>query len=174
MIYVLAYPQFKSNTAQVLERFRAKHEPERAKMVPPHITLAFALRDIDLDLFFDHCQKICASVQPFQITFNQQAVVWDPYENTHKLFLWVGAGAAKLNNLHRRIYDDPNVPAACMDGTFRPHMTIGTNADQKALEGLDAAILSHFPIPARQNGLDVVGLLDGTVTPLRHYSFGRG
>ena len=41
MIYVLAYPVFEPNSAERICAFRAEHEPERANLVPPHITLVF-------------------------------------------------------------------------------------------------------------------------------------
>ena len=45
MIYVLAYPVFEPMSAERINAFRAKHEPDRAKLVPPHVTLVFGVAD---------------------------------------------------------------------------------------------------------------------------------
>ena len=52
MIYALAYPVFDPSTARAIDAFRTAHEPERARLVAPHVTLVFGLTSISARDFY--------------------------------------------------------------------------------------------------------------------------
>ncbi len=166
MIYVLAYPQFEPRIASQIGTFRSEHEPERAKLVPPHITLVFGVRDADPSHIISLCEGAALTTSQIDVTFDRVEVVEDPFEKTCKLALICSKGGRDLNALHEQLYDGPHRAEFNADNPFRPHMTVATKADRQVIEATDPAPLGAFPIPAIIKGLDVVQLVGGTLTSL--------
>jgi 2'-5' RNA ligase len=167
MIFVLAYPEFEPIVAGHIARFRSAYEPERAKLVRPHITLVFGLRNIDPLEFIASCEKIAERVSEISVNFEDTEIAHDPFEKTHKLFLVCSTGKDHLIALHERLYDGlhrselhPTIP-------FRPHMTIATHSDRAMIERLDVAAIGNLPMSGKIHSLEVVDLVENTVLSLR-------
>ncbi|MEM1302645.1 MAG: 2'-5' RNA ligase family protein, partial [Pseudomonadota bacterium] len=105
VIYVLAYPVFDPETAERLHAFRVRHEPDRAKLVAPHITLVFGVADAHLGALSDLLDTVSAQAQPVQVIFDRYVIEFDPFEGKHKLFLLCGAGSQRITALHTGLYD---------------------------------------------------------------------
>ncbi|MDU8909645.1 2'-5' RNA ligase family protein [Aestuariicoccus sp. MJ-SS9] len=156
MIYVLAYPEFERGVAQGIDRFRSLHEPDRARMVRPHITLVFGSRREDADTLLGLCEDVSRTTPKLTIAFSGTKVAWDPFDKAHKLFLTCGRGARTLTALHRRLYEGPHRHDLRSDLPYAPHMTVATNADQTVIEGLDVADIGALPITGTVKALELV------------------
>lgn len=166
MIYVLAFPDFPPPLSRALGAFRARHEPARAKLVAPHLTLMFGVQSASEAEITRLAQEEAARSAPFPVTFGSHELVHDPVENAHKLFLICDTGAPRLTALHRGLYAGPHRRELRPDLPYRPHMTIGTNADRSRLASADPGALGRFPLAGQVSALSVVRLEAGGLTQL--------
>lgn len=167
MIYVLAYPEFERSVAESINRFRSAYEPERARLVPPHVTLVFGIRNAHPQEFLALCEHAADHVSEFAVDFTVGDIVYDPYEKTHKLLLLGSTGKSALIALHQQLYNGPHRAELNLDIPYRPHMTVATHEDRTIIERLDVAALGAFPIPGKIRSLEVVELVDNKLRPLR-------
>ena len=87
MIYVLAYPRFEERLAAMIARFRAAHEPERAELVPPHVTLVFGSDPANRESISAACHAVADRTPELDVEFGGFEVSYDPFERRHKLML---------------------------------------------------------------------------------------
>ena len=172
MIYVLAYPEFEPNSARQIDHFRSCHEPERAKLVPPHITLVFELKDVDPRDILTLCERMAGNAPRLAIEFASSEVVYDPFEHRHKLLLLCGQGGDALISLHNQIYDGLHRVELKPEIAYHPHVTVATHVDRTIIERLDIAEIGTFPISATINSLEVVELTHGNLNSLASVPFG--
>ena len=92
MIYVLANPVFDTSSAERIASFRAKHEPQRAKLVPPHITLVFGVANNNLQTVSGLVEVISQQFSAFPISFDRHVTEYDPFEKKYKILLLCCAG----------------------------------------------------------------------------------
>jgi 2'-5' RNA ligase len=167
MIYVLAYPEFEPSVAESINRFRFANEPERARLVPPHVTLVFGMRTPHPQDFLTRCEGVAGHVSELAVSFTASEVVYDPFEKTHKMLLPISTGKRTLIALHQQLYDGSQLAELNPDIPYRPHMTVATNEDRTIIERLDVATLGAFPLSGRIRAIEVVELADNTLHPLR-------
>ncbi|WP_417676212.1 2'-5' RNA ligase family protein [Roseibium sp.] len=167
MIYVLAYPQFEPSVAESINRFRSAHEPERARLVPPHVTLLFGMRNARPQDILAHSEGVATHTPELAVDFTAGDIVYDPSEKTHKLLLHSSIGKNALISLHQQLCDGPHRAELKLDIPYRPHMTVATHKDRAIIERLDVAALGAFPIPGTIRALEVVELADNTLQLLR-------
>jgi 2'-5' RNA ligase len=160
MIYVLAYPRFEPRVARNIAAFRSAHEPERAILVDPHITLVFGVRIAEPGAFAAFCQRAASRAREIPVEFSGSEIGYDPFEKTHKLFLVSSVGTDDLLALHERLYDGPHRRTLHPGISFKPHMTVASNRDQSIIERLDVMEIGSFPIAGRICALEVVELAD--------------
>lgn len=166
MIYVLGYPEFEPRLAWQLDRFRSVHEPERAKLVPPHITLVFGLKRADPKDVLTICERVSRKIPEFSIELAHSEVVYDPFEKTHKLILVCGQGKERLTALHNQLYEGPHRTELQLEIPYQPHMTVATHANRSVVEQLDAADIGPLPISGTITALHLVELVDGKLNAL--------
>ena len=166
MIYVLAVPQFEPNVAVKIDRFRSVYEPERAKLVPPHVTLVFGLRDVRPQDLLAHCEAMARPLPQLAVDFTVSEVVYDPFEDVHKLCLLSAGGAQALTHLHHQLYDGPHRSQFNADISYRPHMTVATHKDRATVERLDVAELGVFPISGTIKAIEVFELVENALRSL--------
>lgn len=170
MIYVLAYPVFDQISAELIRTFREKHEPQRAKLVPPHITLVFGLAN-------EHLQTVsglvdCASRQfsAIPIAFDSHVKEFDPFEKKYKIFLHCSEGSAAITLLHNKLYEGPHRSELSSSHPFKPHMTIGSHDTQTDIDQVDVCAVGQFPIQASVSSLVLVQLEEERLTTLKTVS----
>lgn len=166
MIYVLAYPELPSRVSENIAVFRSSHEPDRARLVEPHITLVFGLRNIRDPDAVGFCEQTVSQLPGISIAFSNSRIDYDPFEEVHKLSLAISVGADRLIALHQSLYDGPHHSQLHPGIPYRPHMTVATNRNRSALEALDTAAIGAFPIAGRVSRLEVVKLAAGTLHTL--------
>ena len=170
MIYVLMYPEFEPALADRLYHFRHTHEPDRAKLVPPHITLVFGVDPAHRSGLLEACDAAAHSRAPFEVTFSHSVSAYDPFEAAHKLFLICDRGSDAIITLHRQLY--AGLPdTAKSDVPFTPHMTVATNPDPKYISHLDAGDIGPFPITSRVQSLTVVQFDGARLTVVKQLPF---
>jgi len=160
MIYVLTYPEFELGVADRIARFRSEHEPERAALVPPHVTLVFGLRNVKRSKFLSLCESVAERVPEFVAEFSTYEVTHDPFEKAYKLLLLASMGGQTLSELHEQLYDGPHRDELHPDYPYRPHMTIATNGEQPVVEKLDPTEIGAFPITGKIKSLEIVELAE--------------
>jgi len=167
MIYVLVYPAFDDRLMGSIQAFRLTHEPDRARLVPPHITLVFALHQVEEEAFLSHCDHIAQQRCPFSVSFCFFRAAFDPYENMHKLMLSCGEGKLPLTQLHDDLYSWLKHHGHCQPSGFSPHMTVATHPDRDQIEKIDLRTLGKLPLHAEVRALEVVKLHGGKLSLLQ-------
>ena len=167
MIYVLAYPRFAPRVAEQIDRFRASHEPVRAKLVPPHITLVFGSKDVHLPVISQLAATVSKETRAFSISFESHLVEYDPFEEAHKIFLLCGRGRDQLTSLHEQLYRGAHSADLSAAHPFQPHMTVASYEKQLEAEQVDVAHAINLPISADIQALEIVRFVDGTLTNLK-------
>lgn len=171
MIYVLAYPSFAPSCAQQIAEFRARHEPLRAALVPPHITLVFGVAEAYLpgiaDLVEIATQHRCA----LSVSFDSYVIEFDPFEKKHKIFLLCGAGREDLTSLHTQLYDGPHRACLSTAHPFQPHMTVASYDRREDAERVDVRHAIKLPIRAQIEALRIVRFAGGELTTLKTAPF---
>jgi 2'-5' RNA ligase len=173
MLYVLTYPEFETLKAMEIDRFRSAHEPERAILVPPHITLVYGLRHANTQDIISLCEVAAENLPELTIEFADSEVAYDPFEDTHKLFLICKTGRDALITLHDQLYNGPHRAELNSTIPYFPHMTVATNADRTLITQLDVAEIGAFPIEGIVKSLEVVEFVDGKLNTLESVSLSR-
>ena len=170
MHFVLCYPKLSPADAEAIEAFRRQHEPARAKMVRPHVTLVFGVTSVSVGALAKLAATIATKTAPFDFAINGMEV--EAHEKgDHNLFLKVGDGADKFMALYRALYAGP-LAAERGDIEFSPHVTIATNADLSAVV-MAAKEAKHLTaIGGRIDTLDVVTLNGGVLNSIASLPLG--
>lgn len=167
MIYVLAFPVFEPDLEHRIAAFRRTHEPERANLVGPHITLVFGLRAVEPLAFADACARAVSQTAEIKVAFSGSRVVHDPHENTYKIFLMVSTGKNQITRVHQSLYDNPLRAQLDPGCPYRPHMTVATHPDRSCLDAIDVGVLGDFPIRGVIRRIEVVELDAGQLRTIR-------
>jgi 2'-5' RNA ligase len=173
MIYVLAYPSFMPNVAESIDRFRSEHEPERARLVPPHVTLVFGLKNADPVEFTMFCTRVAEGVTEIYVEFVASECSYDPFEKAYKLLLLSASGSMDVTALHKQLYDGPHRSELHPEIPYRPHMTVATHQDRRVIDGLDVEVIGSFPLCGRINALEVIEVAGGALNSLRTIPLAR-
>lgn len=166
MLYVVAFPQFEPATARRIDAFRAQHEPARARLVAPHLTLMFGVRTTSAQFICALCDQVAQDVPAFDIAFTQSEIVHDPVEGAYKCVLVAGSGYERATALHHRMYAGPHRAELDPRIPYRAHMTVATNDMRDKLAEIDAADLGALPIRSTVDAMHVVRLSEGTLETL--------
>ncbi len=173
MLYVLAYPEFSDAIRGSLAKFRETYEPERARLVAPHVTLMFGVPPNYLRDVSKLAERAVATTETFSIVFESCVIAHDPFEQTNKLVLNVGDGRKRLIKLHQILYDGPHRQEFDDNQPFAPHMTIASDRRRTMLETLDVRDMCGLPLRATISALDLVRVSDGRLTHVQTFQFGR-
>ncbi|NIA71400.1 2'-5' RNA ligase family protein [Pelagibius litoralis] len=166
MIYVLTYPKFEIHTTQVLDQFRAQNEPERAKLVAPHLTLMFGVKGVEPQEIVTLCRDVVEAMPQFQVTLDRFEMDYDSIEKTHKIYLLCGKGREQVIALHEALYQAKYRSQLRLGIPYQPHMTVATNKDQSALKATKLSSLGELPIAGTIEKIDVVAVRSGKLRSL--------
>lgn len=172
MLYVLSYPHFEEPVSRALATFRDAHEKERARLVAPHITLVFALADSLSHEIKQVCEQVASQISGITIEFSNSEIIFDPFENKHKIILLTSLGRDCLTTLHEQLYEGVCHKELYKGELYRPHMTVATNSDRLTIENVDTTPLGFFPIKANISSLEVVKLTDGKLSTISSIPLG--
>ncbi|MEO0703830.1 MAG: 2'-5' RNA ligase family protein [Pseudomonadota bacterium] len=167
MIYVLAYPIFEPKSAERIRAFRAKHEPERARLVRPHITLVFGVADEHRQAVSGLVDMVSGQTSAFPIIFDRCVIEFDPFETKYKLFLLCPDENKGITALHDQLYDGVYRSELNSEHPFRPHMTIASCDERVDAEQIDVSEIGDLPIRANLCALTLVRLDGDRLTELK-------
>jgi len=167
MIYVLGYPDFAPSCRKRIDEFRARHEPERADLVPPHMTFVFGVAERHLNSVSALVDTASSRFSEFTVSFDTLLIEFDPFESKYKIFLLCGAGYDDAVSLHQHLYDGAHRSELSLEHPFRPHMTVATADKRAEIEEVDVSQVGKLPLKGRLRALEVVRLKDGRLTTLR-------
>lgn len=167
MLYVLAFPKFNVKLTASLARFRSKYEPERARLVRPHVTLVFGLSGVDPGAFSDFCEDTLSGARRIQVDFDRFVLDYDPFEGKHKLLLLCRRGREEIASLHRQLYFGPHSQQLDANYPYRPHMTVATDRDRDDLANLDPSAIGELPIQGVLDTVGLVSLSDGSLKTVK-------
>lgn len=167
MLYVLAYPVFDPSCAERINAFRERHEPKRANLVPPHITLVFGVAGKHLNTLSGLLDQVAADTGAFDVTFATSVIEFDPFEAKHKMFLMCDDGRDHITTLHTRLYDGAHRAELSAAHPFKPHMTVASCETRADVARIEVADIGAFPIRAAISALELVRLEGGRLTTLR-------
>ncbi|MEM7720712.1 MAG: 2'-5' RNA ligase family protein [Pseudomonadota bacterium] len=173
MIYVLAYPRFEQSCAEHIADFRAIHEPQRAKLVPPHITLVFGSAEKHLEAISHLVEAVSSQTKSFAVSFDDWAVEFDPFEKKHKMFLLCKKGSDEATSLHNRLYEGIHRAELDTAHPFKPHMTIATYNKRAEIEQVDVSFAGELPISAKLRALELVRVVEGKLKVVRTTPFSQ-
>jgi 2'-5' RNA ligase len=171
MIYVLVYPAFDDRLMGSVQAFRLTHEPDRARLVPPHVTLVFALHQVEEEAFLSHCGQIAQKRCRFSVSFRAFRAAFDPYEDVYKLMLDCGEGKLPLTQIHDDLYSWLKHHGHDQPPGFSPHMTVATHPDKDQIEQIDRRTLGRLPLYAEVGALEIVKLHGGELSLLQSVPF---
>lgn len=173
MLYVLAVPGFAPNDLAIIKSFRADFEPQRAQMVPPHLTLMFGTTAMTEDEARGVAERVAMAASPFEIVFARRQLFHDPIENNEKLFLLPDAGAAQVRDLHNALYARRRDGELRADIPYEPHMTVATCGDASSAKAALAAS-ARIPLPMRAaiDALTVVEVIDWQLRTIARVALG--
>ena len=167
MIYVLAYPTFDQRSTELIDAFREKHEPQRAKLVPPHITLVFGVTNEHLQSVSGLVDVVSQQSSAVTVTFDSHVTEFDPFEKKYKIFLLCGEGRAAIKSLHNQLYEGAQRSEYSLSHPFKPHMTIGSYTEQADVDQVDVSAVGEFPIRGQVSSLELVQLESGQLKTLK-------
>ncbi|MEM7743303.1 MAG: 2'-5' RNA ligase family protein [Pseudomonadota bacterium] len=171
VIYVLGYPDFEPLLAERITAFREKHEPQRAKLVPPHLTLVFGVKEEHLQAVAKRVEDVSRQTQIFSIAFDATTIDFDPFEQKYKIFLLCGKGRKQISALHNQLYEADYRRELVSSQPFRPHMTIATYDKNEDIMRVDVSEAGSLPIYGRLRGLALVRFADGKLETLKTVPF---
>ncbi len=167
MLYVLSYPVFDASVSGRVDTFRTRHEPQRAKLVRPHLTLVFGVNERNLQAVSERVETVSSQMNAFPVTFDEYVTGFDPFEQKHKILLLCGEGAKAVTALHDLLYEGEHRDEFCATQPFQPHMTVATCDTREEIEQVDASALGKLPICGQVRGLELVRFVDGLLTPIK-------
>jgi 2'-5' RNA ligase len=173
MLYVLCRPLL-GDALDRIEAFRRVHEPERAKLVPAHITLVFGVTSVSADELMTLASEAVADTGPFAVSLAHAETFEDPASGEHKLILMVDRGADRLTQLHERLYAGMVVTERRAAIPFRPHITVATSRCRDVICAAHLEVGQVLPVHGCIETLSVVALRAGAITPIADLRFGRG
>lgn len=173
VIYVLSYPKFDPSCAGRVDAFRATHEPHRAELVPPHITLVFGVSDRHQRTLDTLIEKTARETREFTVVFNDDTREYDPFDRRYKIFLLCENGKDQVTTLHDRLYAGIDRAEINLQHPFRPHMTVATCDTRAEIDKIDVSRIGDLPITGKLHALELVRLNDGKLTTLKTAPFQR-
>lgn len=172
VIYVLAYPIFEPEFAKRIRAFRARHEPERARLVRPHITLVFGVADEHRQAVSGLVDMVSGRTSAFPVIFDRCVFEFDPFETKYKLFLLCPDENKGITALHDQLYEGGHRSVLSSEHPFKPHMTIASYDERADAEQIDLSEIGDLPIRAKLSALTLVRLEGGRLTELKTAPFG--
>lgn len=167
---VVAYPRLEQSDFEFIQNYREQNDPRYFSVIGPHITLVFAVNDIDKDSFVNEVKQKLASVAPFDIAFNVATINQNDDGEYYHEFLVPDTGYSNIVKLHDKLYSGLFAPHLRFDIDFIPHIGIG-NSDEAQIskQRIDELNAKGVSIPGKVESVDVIEYKDGTVTTVEKY-----
>lgn len=161
---VVAYPKLEQNDFDFIQSYREKNDPRYFSVIDPHITLVFAINDIDKDNFVSEVKNKIAGVTPFDVAFNVATINQNDDGEYYHEFLVPDTGYSNIVKLHDKLYSGLFTSHLRFGIDFIPHIGIG-NSDEAQIskQRIDELNAKGVSISGRIESVDVIEYKDGAV-----------
>ncbi len=162
---VVAYPKLQQGDFDFIQKYREQNDPRYFSVVDPHITLVFAINDIDKDSFVSEVKNKIAGVESFDFEIKVATINQNDDGKYYHEFLVPDTGYSNIVKLHDKLYSGLFTPHLRFDIDFIPHIGIG-NSDEAQIskQRIDELNTNGVSIRGRVDSVDVIEFVDGKVT----------
>lgn len=162
---VVAYPKLAQSDFDFIQNYREQNDPRYFSVVDPHITLVFAIGDIDKDSFVNEVKNKIAGIEPFDFEIKVATINQNDDGKYYHEFLVPDTGYSNIVKIHDKLYSGLFAPHLRFDIDFIPHIGIG-NSDEAQIskQRIDELNAKGVSISGRVDNVDVIEYADGKVT----------
>ncbi|HKU18102.1 MAG TPA: 2'-5' RNA ligase family protein [Candidatus Saccharimonadales bacterium] len=162
---VIAYPELQQADFDWIQNYRKANDPRYFSVVEPHITLVFAISDIDKDSFVSEVKQKLVGTEAFDLEIKVATINQNDDGSYYHEFLVPDTGYSNIVKLHDKLYSGLFAPHLRFDIDFIPHIGIG-NSDkaQTSKKRVDDLNKQELAIKGRIGSIDVIEYADGKVS----------
>ncbi len=165
---VIAYPDLDKADYDWIQEYRKNYDPRYFNIVDPHVTLVFAVHDIEEKVFIDEATKQLESVEAFDFAIRVATINLDDSGDFYHEFLVPDSGYSNIVKLHDKLYSGLLAGHLRYDIDFIPHIGIGNDEDVAVSKTrVDDLNLKSVSIDGRIFSVDIVEYKDGVITTLK-------
>lgn len=161
MLYVLCLPRFAAADTDRIDAFRRRHEPARATLVPPHLTLVFGAAMACRPALETALAALAATEPAFDLTLGDPHTHLDDGRREYAFYLRALDGRGPLTRLHAALHDGPGLPTRRPDTPFDPHLTLTGALEAEPVTAAAAAFAADawpLPVRGRMEAIRLVGI----------------
>ena len=167
---VVAYPELAHDDFNWIQKYREQNDLRFFSVIDPHITLVFAVNDVDRDTFISEIDRCIVDVEQFDVVFNVATINQNNDGTYFHEFIVPDIGYSKIVKLHDKLYSGILAPYQRFDIDFIPHIGIGnSNASSISKMRIDELNSTGFSIAGRVKTIDIIYYDDNAVTPIKKY-----
>lgn len=166
---VVTYPKLEQSDFGFIQNYREQNDPRYFSVVEPHITLVFAINDIDKDSFICEVKDRIAGVKPIDFEIKVATINQNDDGKYYHEFLVPDTGYSDVVKLHDKLYSGIFAPHLRFDINFIPHIGIGNSDEaQTSKQRIDELNAKGVYITGRVESVDVIEFVDGKVTTVEN------
>ena len=164
---VIAYPELEKSDFDWIQNYRKTNDPRYFSVIEPHVTLVFAISDINKDDFINEVKQKLAGVEPFDFEIKVATINQNDDGSYYHEFLVPDSGYSNIVKLHDKLYSGLFAPHLRFDIDFIPHIGIG-NSDEAptSKKRVDDLNQQGVSINGRIGSIDIIEYADGKVSTL--------
>jgi len=166
-LLVVAYPKLSQEDYDWIQEYRSKNDPRYFGLVEPHISLVFAINDIDQDDFITEVKTRLDGTKPFDFDINVATINQNDDGKYYHEFLVPDKGNSDIVKAHDKLYSALFRPYHRLDIDFIPHIGIGNSNDAaESKSRIDEINNKSISISGRVDTIDIIEYKDGEITTL--------
>lgn len=164
----IAYPELDAVDFEFIQQYRQKYDPRYFSVVDPHITLVFAVHDMDKEVFVNEVSARLESMSAFEFVIKVATINKDDSGGYYHEFLVPDEGYSNVVKLHDKLYSGKLADQLRYDIDFIPHIGIGNSDDvAESKARIDELNAQNLCIKGRVAHVDIVAYTDGKITTLQ-------
>jgi 2'-5' RNA ligase superfamily len=135
-LVVIGYPEWAQQDKDWIESLREEHDKLNFGVVDAHVTFVFPVIDIDEDALVHHVRRQVVRAEPIDLILHSAQVSKDDFIGYWHTFLVPREGYDEVVQLHDKLYMSPLEPGLRRDLPYIPHVSVGTDTDQRSMNRL--------------------------------------
>lgn len=164
---VVAYPKLQQDDLDWIQYYRQRNDPRYFSVVEPHITLVFAISDIDQNIFVSEVKNKIDGIRSFHFEIKVATMNQNDEGKYYHEFLVPDTGYSNIVKLHDRLYSGIFAPYLRFDIDYIPHIGIGNSDEaETSKKRVDRLNADGVSITGLVDSIDVIEYKDKVVTTL--------
>lgn len=173
-LVVVAYPNISQKCRAWIDSIRATHDELYYRVIEPHFTLVFPVRDIATEELREHVRAQCSDSEEIRFALRCATCMKDTFSDFMHVFLVPDTGFSSLVRLHDRLYSGRLEHELRLDIPFIPHVGVGNSRDFAKMKRLaDELNMEPFSVEGTIEMLDLATYVDNRVSTIERISLGR-